>query len=73
MFNKQMIRGVMFLSVILLVACMMVYETDGFLGQPQRNKEQCNTECQNAKRKNKKNTSTPPTAVAPTTAPTVKK
>lgn len=39
-------RGIIFLLVILIITCMIV-PVDGFLGQPQRNKTQCNQDCQN--------------------------
>ena len=52
MFNRGMTRSIIFLLVILLVVCLMMAPMeDGFLGQPKRNKEQCNQDCQNAIKK----------------------
>ena len=60
MFDKGIIRSMMFLLVILIVACMLAQlsisietNNDGFLGQPKRNKQHCNLDCQNAEKKAK--------------------
>jgi len=46
------LRAMIFLLVILLITCILIEPPlDGFLGQPKRNKEQCNIDCQNAKKK----------------------
>ncbi len=47
MFDKGIIRSMMFLLVILIVACMLAQETrDGFLGQPKLNKKVININTQ---------------------------
>jgi hypothetical protein len=52
MFDKGIIRSMMFLLVILIVACMLAQETrDGFLGQPKLNKKVLNIDNQNVIRK----------------------
>ncbi len=52
MFDKGILRAMIFLLVILLITCILIEPPlDGFLGQPKRNKEQCNIDCQNAKKK----------------------
>jgi hypothetical protein len=58
MFDKGIIRSMMFLLVILIVACMLAQlsisietNNDGFFGQPTRNKKHCNLDCQNAIKK----------------------
>ena len=46
----------------------MMVPVDGFLGQPQRNKTQCNQDCQNEIRR-KQNAEKKGASVAPTTTP----
>jgi hypothetical protein len=47
MFDRGMIRSIIFLLVILLVTCVMMAPTEGFLGMPNLNKKVNSTDVQN--------------------------